>query len=164
VRALTPSEAAERVVPAADEMRDYLTRQQSRLAAALRGRFNAAQTRVEHLASRRVFRRPLERVQLLARRVDELQARGARAIDRRLEQAKSQIQQKAAQLESLSPLGVLARGYSLTTRVTDGEIVREAEQLAVGDELRTRLASGEVTSRVEQVAAPRKIKRKVTDL
>jgi exodeoxyribonuclease VII large subunit len=164
VRALTPSEAAERVVPAADELRDYLTRQQSRLAAALRGRFNAAQAHIDHLASRRVFRRPLDRVQLLARRLDELQARGGRAIERQLEQSKSQLKAKAAQLESLSPLGVLARGYSLTTRVADGEIVRSAEQLAVGDEVRTRLATGEVTSRVEQISAPRKIVRRMTDL
>jgi exodeoxyribonuclease VII large subunit len=103
-------------------------------------------------------------VQLLARRLDELQARSGRAVERQLEQSKAQLKANAAQLEALSPLGVLARGYSLTTRLADGEIVRSAEQLAVGDEVRTRLATGEVTSRVEQVSAPRKIVRRMTDL
>ncbi len=164
VRALTPSEAAERVVPAADEMREFLHRQQQRLAAALKGRFNLARTRVDGVANCRVFRRPLERVQLFGRRLDELQSRAARAVDRRVEVAKASLQEKAAQLDSLSPLGVLARGYSLTTRVPGGEIVGAAQQVSEGELLRTRLAAGELVSRVERIELPRKAKRKVTDL
>ena len=82
VRALTPSEAAERVVPATDELRDFLDRHAQRLANALRNRFANAKARVDGLAACRVFRRPLERVQLLGRRLDELQGRaGAPSID-----------------------------------------------------------------------------------
>jgi exodeoxyribonuclease VII large subunit len=164
VRALTPSEAAERVVPAAEELREFLDRQQLRLATALRGRFQLARSRVDNVANCRVFRRPLERVQLLGRRLDELQGRAARAVDRRVEVAKARLQEKASQLESLSPLGVLARGYSLTTRLPGGEIVGAADQVVAGDVLRTRLASGELVSRVEKIEVPRKTKRKVTDL
>jgi exodeoxyribonuclease VII large subunit len=151
VRALTPSEAAERVVPAADELREFLDRQRMRLAAALRGRFNLARTRLDNLAGCRVFRRPLERMQLLSQRVDDLQARAERAMQRRLEHARAALQAKAGQLESLSPLGVLARGYSLTTRVEDGVLVQSASDVEVGTRLRTRLARGEVISSVEQV-------------
>ncbi len=164
VRALTPSEAAERIVPAAEELREFLDRQRLRLATALRGRFHLARARMDNVANCRVFRRPLERVQLLGRRLDELQSRAARAVDRRVEIAKARVQEKASQLESLSPLGVLARGYSLTTRLPGGEIVGVADQVAAGDLLRTRLASGELVSRVEQIDMPRKAKRKVTDL
>lgn len=53
----------------------------------------------------------------------------------------------AARLEGLSPLAVLARGYSLT-RGPEGEVVRDAAQLSVGDELETRLARGSVRARV----------------
>ena len=154
VRALTPSEAAERVVPAAEELREFLNRQHHRLGAALRGRFNLARTRVDGVANCRVFRKPLERVQLLGRQLDELQARSARAIGRRIEVAKACLQERASQLESLSPLGVLARGYSLTTRHPSGDIVGAADQVAAGDRLRTRLATGEVISRVEQIEMP----------
>ncbi len=149
VRALTPSEAAERVVPAGDEVVALLERQQQRLAGALRNRAAAARARLDALAARRVFRRPLERVQLLERRLDELQARNQRAIERRAEIAGSVLIAKAGQLESLSPLAVFGRGYSLTTRLDDGRLVRSANQLTAGDRLRTRLAAGSVTSRVE---------------
>jgi len=164
VRALTPSEAAERVVPAMDELREFLDRQQSRLAAALRGRFQLARTRVDGLAGCRVFRRPLERVQLLGQRLDELHARAGRAMTRRLERATSAVEAKAVQLESLSPLGVLARGYSLTTRTADGGLVRSARDVASGELVRTRLADGEITSRVEVADTTGGKSRKVTDL
>jgi exodeoxyribonuclease VII large subunit len=164
VRALTPSEAAERVVPAMEELREFLDRQQARLGSALRSRFQLARTRVDNLAGCRVFRRPLERVQLLGQRVDDLQSRADRAMARRVERATSSLEAKAAQLESLSPLSVLARGYSMTTRSADGALLRRARDVAPGELVRTRLADGEITSRVEAAATVSGEKRKVTDL
>jgi exodeoxyribonuclease VII large subunit len=98
-----------------------------------------------------VFHHPLERVQLLERQLDELQARAQRGIGRRAEIASSLLGAKARQLESLSPLAVLGRGYSLTSRLDDGRLVRSASQLTVGDQLRTRLSEGALTSRVETI-------------
>jgi len=150
VRALTPSEAAERAVPAMDEVLAYLRGQEQRLASALRARASAARARLGAVADRRVFRRPLERMQLLERRLDELDARALRAIRRRSEVARGQISGAAGQLNSLSPLAVLGRGYSLTTLVRDGQLVRSADQLAVGDQLHTRFFAGQAITRVEK--------------
>lgn len=152
LRALTPSEAAERVVPLADELLVYLDRQRQRLNMALTGRAAAARSRLDNLASCRVFRRPLERVHLLQRGLDELTARSIRAMDRRLEAARGAVDARAGQLASLSPLAVLGRGYSLTSRLADGRLLRDAAEVEVGDTLRTRLAEGEITSRVESVS------------
>jgi exodeoxyribonuclease VII large subunit len=149
VRALSPSEAAELVVPAAEDVRSFLERQQHRLAAAFRARLNTARARFDAAAACRVFRRPLERVQALEQRLDELSGRAGRAATSRLELAQTRLGGLASRLESLSPLSVLGRGYSLTTRQANGAIVRSAGQVAAGDELLTRLADGEVTSRVE---------------
>ncbi|MEN6452492.1 MAG: exodeoxyribonuclease VII large subunit, partial [Thermoguttaceae bacterium] len=56
----------------------------------------------------------------------------------------------ASRLESLSPLSVLQRGYSLTQRA-DGRVVHAAAELVAGEEITTRFAIGRVVSRVEQV-------------
>lgn len=154
VRALTPSEAAERVVPDRDEVLAYLEGQQRRLRSGLAGRLAAAESRLTALATCRVFRRPLEQVQRMAQRLDELAARAQRAVGHRLAVAQSLLGTKAGQLDSLSPLGVLARGYSLTTRLADGHLVRAASEVTVGDRVRTRLASGEIISQVEAVDVP----------
>lgn len=149
VRALTPSEAAERIVPSAEEMGARLAQLRQRMLAALRNRLMASRRRVEMLAGRPVFRWPLARVQERARRVDELETRCHRAAHTRVERARARIEALAGRLETLSPLAVLGRGYSLTQRETDGRIVRDAAEVLVGQRIVTRLARGQITSRVE---------------
>ena len=148
VRALTPSEAAERIIPSADELTARLGHHERRLVSNLRSRATAARRHVQQLAKSRVLRDPKSLLYDLSRRLDELDVAGARAIRRRLAQASERVRATAARLESLSPLAVLARGFSVTTR-TSGEIVRDASHVAPGETIRTRLARGELTSRVE---------------
>jgi exodeoxyribonuclease VII large subunit len=151
VRALTPSEAAELVAPAAEEVAAGLRQVQKRLLAALRGRIAAARSRLEGLARHQAFRRPYQRVHDLARRLDELEVRSARAIRQQIKVARQQTASLAARLESLSPLAVLARGYSLTQRAADGRVIRNAAELSSGEQLTTRFARGQALSRVERI-------------
>ena len=53
----------------------------------------------------------------------------------------------AAKLDSLSPLSVLDRGYSITTK-EDGLILRDASEVAEGDKLKIRLARGKLEAEV----------------
>jgi exodeoxyribonuclease VII large subunit len=151
VRALTPSEAAERIVPATDEVQAALAVRQQRLGRALRRRAVEARRRLEQFAAHRVFRRPFERVMNLAREVDLLATQLGRAIGLRMSGAKQVLAAVAAQLESLSPLGVLGRGYSLTTRIADGRLIDDAAQLSIGEQIRTRFAHGEAISEVNRI-------------
>jgi exodeoxyribonuclease VII large subunit len=151
VRALTPSEAAELVVPAGDEILAALRTQQHRLLGALRRRALTARSRLDVLAERRVFRRPFEWLHDLTQRLDELEGRSTRALKHRITHARRELATVTAQLESLSPLGVLSRGYSLTQRVADGRLVRDASQLAIGEQLTTRFTHGRAISRVESI-------------
>lgn len=150
VRALTPSEAAERIVPSAEEVLQRLHHYQSRLIAALRSQCIMARSRLDSLAERRVLKRPLDRLGDLARRLDELQVRLHRTVRRRAQAAGQRVESLAAHLESLSPLAVLARGYSVTQRTSDGAIVRAAADLQDGERIETRLREGRLISRVEQ--------------
>ena len=113
----------------------------------------AARTRLDALAARRVFRRPLERVQELERRLDEIQLRATRASGAAIRDARQQLRGYAGRLESLSPLKVLARGYSVTQRPRDLTVVRNASDLQIGEELLTRYAAGRTWSRVEAIEA-----------
>ena len=150
VRALTPSEAAERVVPSAEEIRGRLRQYRDRLLAAIRSRTSAARSSLEAIARHRTFRRPRERIRDFQRRLDELASRADRAMRARLRLNRHRADALGARLDSLSPLAVLARGYSLTRRVSDGRVIRDAAELATGDELNTRFAQGEARSRVER--------------
>jgi exodeoxyribonuclease VII large subunit len=149
VRALTPSEAAERIIPSADELLARLSQFQRRMATTLRGRVTSFKGRVEQLGRSRVLRNPKSLIYDLAHRLDELDQQAARAIRRSLARASDRLKATAGRLESLSPLGVLARGYSATVRADDGSLVRASDEVEAGESIRTRLARGELVSRVE---------------
>ena len=155
VRALTPSEAAERIVPSAEEIAAQLKHYQTRMTGAVRSQTAWGRSRLENLARHRAFRSPLDRVRDLARRIDELELRAGRAIRGQWRTARRAVEGAAARLEALSPLAILARGYSLTHRAVDGRLIRDAAELAPGDGLRTRFARGQVVSRVERVEPDR---------
>lgn len=149
VRALTPTDAAEKVVPKQSDLLAWLRDTEQRLGSSLANRWRSARQQVDSLANRPVLAKPLGMVQMLSQRLDDFQLRLQGPIDRRLERARAQCDQLAGKLESLSPLGVLKRGYSLTLR--DGEVIGDSSKLKQGELLETRLARGKVFSRVERV-------------
>jgi exodeoxyribonuclease VII large subunit len=150
LRALTPSEAAEKVVPDRVEVLKWLEGLESRFRTDLCRRLDQAQARLSELASRPCFRRPLERIRQEEERLDEYCDRLQRALDRRIEQHHEQLRSLSARLESLSPLNVLARGYSLTRKEGEAALLHDAGQVRPGELIVTRLARGEMVSRVEE--------------
>jgi exodeoxyribonuclease VII large subunit len=150
VRALTPTEAAERVVPSGTELREQLTTCARRMKLSLVGQLTSARRHLQLLAQRRVLTHPLDRVREAARRVDELAATMNQTMRRRIQRQKDALVATAARLESLSPLQVLTRGYSVT-QLADGRVLRSADQARIGDSIVTRLQQGEIVSRIEQI-------------
>ncbi|HLN32620.1 MAG TPA: exodeoxyribonuclease VII large subunit [Gemmataceae bacterium] len=148
-RALTPSEAAERIVPHREELLEGLRGLEGQLRMLLQKQLQLASRRLEDLGQRRCFRMPLEPIRDLERRLDDCAERLQRISRQRLLQIRDRLQAQAARLETLSPLNVLARGYSLTRREADETVVRSPEQVRPGDLLLTRLQHGQIRSRVE---------------
>jgi exodeoxyribonuclease VII large subunit len=56
----------------------------------------------------------------------------------------------AGRLQALSPLAVLARGYSITFRLPDRRVVRHISSVSTGDALETKVADGRVVSTVTE--------------
>ena len=80
-----------------------------------------------------------------------LRATGPRLLSAPL----ASLGRSAAALDALSPLKVLARGYSIAYD-GDGRVATSAESFAPGDGLRVRMADGDVRARVDEVSlAPR---------
>jgi exodeoxyribonuclease VII large subunit len=150
-RALTPSEAAELAVPLETDVLVELNQVRQRLISSLRQQAQRSRLRLDSLAGRRCFTRPLDRIHDASRRLDELESRLHRGVRQTVETARQQVNSLAASLNALSPLSVLGRGYSLTKRVSDGELVRDASQVQVGDQISTLLGSGSIVSQIQAV-------------
>lgn len=147
-RALTPSEAGELAVPVSSEIVNELRGLEQRLGNSLRERARRARMHLEQIESRRVFARPLERIHDLTARLDDLSGQLRRTMTRRFEMQRHRLQSLGSSLDALSPLKVLERGYSITSRLSSGKLVASAEAVQVGDELLTTLHDGKIVSRV----------------
>ena len=148
-RAETPSAAVVLLTPQRHELLRNFVNLNGQLRDAMQRRIEMAKQRVDQAASRPTFRRPLQRFRDLEQRLDDSADRLQRAAKVRLATASKKIESLAARLETLSPLNVLRRGYSLT-RTVEGKLLRDAAEVQPGDLIVTRVQNGEVTSRVEQ--------------
>jgi exodeoxyribonuclease VII large subunit len=150
-RGLTPSEAAMRVAPSRAEVLEWLAGLEARCRALLLKNLELARARLDDLARRPCFRRPLERLRDEERRLDDWGERLQRAVRQRLERAQQRLEAEAGRLEGLSPLKVLRRGYTLTRKLEDLTVIRGVEEVRPGDWVVTQVQDGRIVSRVEVV-------------
>ena len=155
VRALTPSEAAELAVPSAQELLAQIAVLQRQLNKGLDNRVSSARMQLQRLSSRPVLAKPLSRLRLLTRRLDDLDESSTNSLRRRQSRFREKLASLSARLETLSPLATLTRGYSVTTR-EDGSIVRDVQNIVENDILTTRVARGTITSRVVSTESSQK--------
>jgi exodeoxyribonuclease VII large subunit len=149
-RAPTPTAAAEMVVPRWEDLRAQIEAQAQVLHSGMQRFLLAQRDVIEHLSKR--LRHPGRQVTVLR---DQLRAASVRlrlAWERRQERARSRVQELTIALNSLSPLAVLGRGYSLTRTWPGGKVVTDAANLTPGDLLRLSFAKGEARVRVEEVS------------
>ncbi|CAN5456439.1 exodeoxyribonuclease VII large subunit [soil metagenome] len=150
-RALTPTAAAQMVVPHRDELREYFDLVRHRARQSLVRIANQLRQRVTNLSSRACFRLPFEVIRARERRLDDLEGRIHRAARQHLAQLRERFLSQAARLGALSPLNVLARGYSLTRREKDMVVVRLGSEVVPGSRLVTDGQHARVTSVVTHI-------------
>ena len=147
-RAATPSQAAELVVADADAYLRYVEELTARGQRVVLHQLEQAQHKLQRLQGSWALTKPERWQQPLQQRTDM----ALRQLQSRMESILQQRQHKfsllAAQLDALSPLTVLARGYSIT-KTEAGKALRSIEDVRWGDEIRTQVADGDVVSVVQ---------------
>ncbi len=130
------------------EQAQRLDDQEQRLQRAQRTLLRDQRGRLLLLESRLQARSPATRVRNLQDQVARLEQRQQRGMRSKLQEAATSLAHMAQLLDSVSPLATLNRGYSILTD-TDGQVVRDAEQVAPGDLLDARLARGRLRLEVK---------------
>lgn len=92
---------------------------------------------------------PGRQLKLVSERRDRLNKRMKAAMERQLKKESEKLATQAHLLNSLSPLKVLSRGYSLT-QSADGEVIQDSKQVSPGDRIQTRLNQGWLDCKVVQ--------------
>ncbi|MDJ0041670.1 exodeoxyribonuclease VII large subunit [Pantoea allii] len=135
-----------------------LFRLQQRLSEAMEVRLRNASRQQDRLSQRLAQQQPQQRLYLAQQNLQSWHYRLQQSMEKLLNRDKHRFGQLTAQLEGVSPLATLARGFSVTTD-NAGQVVKKTRQLSNGDLLRTRLDDGWVESQVTQLI-PEKPKRK----
>ena len=150
LRAPTPSAAAELAVPDMRIVLGQLQGYEEALEAAMEQIMALCRQRVDSYA--RVFRllNPPSRVNDRWQRVLEVEDRLRLGMERRIEQAKSELAIRTQQLEGVSPLRQLERGYAYVSD-EDGHGVASAEQVTVGQHLFLDVKDGMIESEVTAI-------------
>jgi len=141
LRAATPSQAAELVVPDRTELLRRLQSAQQRLNQSLKHRVIRRRLRLERCLSSRLFRRPQELLRERMQTLDQYQERLSAVIVKVIERRTRRWQLADEKLNMLNPMKVLQRGYSVVRR-PDGAIVRRADTVESGDALEVWLQEG----------------------
>jgi len=150
-RAPTPTAAAELATPITVlDLAGALQADRQRLLEVLNRQIDERRSSLDSLNLGLRYYSPARRLQTEAQRLDELTRRAARALAQHLALETAHIHGLSRRLESLSPLGVLKRGYAVLTSRPDGKFIKAARQAPAGSDLHVRLAEGELDVRVQQ--------------
>ncbi len=151
LRAPTPSVAAELVVPTKEKLVNEIEALEERTKRALLNTLTLLKNRLVAVRESYAFRQPKETIRQYQQRIDDLVGNLTREMDHLLELGRERLATLAGRLESLSPLSVLSRGYSLSLKLPQRTVIREVATLKVGDEVETRVKEGSFLSRVEKI-------------
>jgi exodeoxyribonuclease VII large subunit len=139
-RSLPVDRAAQRL----DELMDRLGYAVAKRLVAWRRSIEACQHALEVRSPRARVRQALALLPQLTKRLEQ----GMLAM---LALKRRAVQAMAGALDGLSPLAVLARGYSIVQTVPDGTVVRRASEVSAGDCVSARLAEGRLLCEVRTV-------------
>ena len=148
IRALTPSEAAERVVPSRDEILDALAATQRRIDMLMMHRIHQGEQRLQSILSRPIFASPERSLETPTMRLDDVHQALDEAMDAMIQARNEQLERASSVLDAISPLKTLSRGYSVTMDSKTGSVITHSKQVKPGQKLTTKLANGEIQSEV----------------
>ena len=150
VRAATPSQAAELAVADAEGYILQVENLQRRLKHFMQARLEQEEYRLDRASNSWALKDPERLFADGALRTDAAYNKLITKMDSLFKECAHKFELQAARLDNLSPLSVLARGYSVT-QTEDFKVVTSTQQVRWGEELVTTVADGKIVSVVQSV-------------
>ncbi len=152
-RASTPTDAAKLLVQDKETRVTQLRELLEQLIDTMHTSLGETSDRLDRVVAQLRLLHPVNQLERLLARARELDAHAVQSTRFALHRLTQQVQGMAGQLEALSPLAVLARGYSITRTWPHGRVVKAASEVQAGDTLETLLARGRIQSTVSEIFA-----------
>lgn len=124
---------------------------EARMRRAVDARLQQSAARVNHAWSGLLSRGPQTRLPQYSLALAHSQQRLKRAVADQLDRRRRSLTALIRNLDAVSPLATLRRGYSIVTRAASGKPVVEAATVERGEALKVRLAEGELGVQVNRI-------------
>ena len=147
LRAATPSMAAELVVPVREQLIQQLHLRAQNLVQRYDAYLQQKRMRLDYLAQHRILQKPELLWQEQEQRLDDKIRELEQLYVAQLQQKQQQMAKTVAQLDALSPLHVLSRGYAWCTDQSS-TVIRSTTQVTEGDIITVVLEQGQLKSTV----------------
>lgn len=152
LRAPTPSAAAELAVWSKAEFSNMIKLHLSSQSYNLNIMVENARDYLISLLSRPIFKKPIELILQKQQYLDNLVRILSSSGKNSFEKAQNRLSLALSRLETLSPLKILQRGYSVTNSQPGDKLLRSVGEVAVDDEVETILSDGRFRSKVIKVS------------
>jgi len=147
LRAATPSNAAELVVPDKDAIFQILDSYSVTMETVVNRNLSQARRHLQMLANSAVLKRPEGYLNQQRQRLELYKSRVFAAQDRHLSAKKQKFISCAAKLDALSPLKVMTRGYSIVQN-DEARVITSVVQVKKNDRIVVSVADGSITANV----------------
>ena len=150
LRAATPSNAAELVVPDQENLHQTLDSMSETMSTAFMRQLKASKRHLEVLSNSNCLQSPMAYLQQRKDALHSAANRMSAAQSRFVHAKKQRFIGLTAKLDAMSPLKVLTRGYAMT-QTRDGSLLRSVKQTRVGEPITVSLSDGKLTASVLDV-------------
>lgn len=141
LRAATPSNAAELVVPDQDSLRQALDAITDSMGTALLRQLKSARKQLDILQTSSSLNDPTAYIEQRKRALELLCSRLLASGYQQVNRYRQRFLMNTAKLDAMSPLKVLTRGYALVQK-NEREVVRTTKQICCGDAVSVKLSDG----------------------
>ncbi len=154
LRAPTPSAAAELVVTNKIELEKKILLLTSKIKSSMEYELDELTSQYRRLAESRIFLHPEELYSQFQQEIDYYLEKIVSQCAHFLDFQKERLNSIAGKLKVLSPLNILARGYSITYKLPENEILKSISQVTMKDRVKVKLHRGEIICTVEETDIP----------
>ncbi|MBN2356607.1 exodeoxyribonuclease VII large subunit [candidate division KSB1 bacterium] len=144
LRAPTPSAAAELVVHDRTELKDDILNISNRCLLSMRKQIQWHQQRLAALSGSYGLRRPADFVLQWRQRIDEIQHTLSFALQHTIQHHRVRLQQANQRLQDLAPDATLRRGYCMSWRAVDRQLVHRADEVKPSDHFVVQFLEGRI--------------------
>lgn len=148
LRAPTPSAAAELVVKQKGDIKFKLDSLTLQLSTKIKQQINQASSQLQICQRSLLIFHPQNIIRQFQLRLDDLTTTLLRNIIHQHEIKHARLSNLTVRLEALSPLSILARGYSVTLKLPENKVVKDANLVKVNDLLKIIVANGKIHAHV----------------